>query len=220
VIVKGAGVIERLGEARSVLLDKTGTVTVGAPGVERVDSLDGLAGQELPRLAASLDQLSAHSIAEALVHEAQARRLELSFPEQVVEGRGQGIEGRVDGRRVAVGSPAWLHDRGYDGLTEALAALDRGANVLVGVEGRLAGAITMGDRLRDDARELVPALRRAGIRHVALATGDRASVAGRIGSALGVDRVYAEQAPEDKFELVRALRSRPELRPVVMVGDV
>src|SRR5207244_8637958 len=180
--------------------------------VEEVVALDGLPQAELLRLAASVDQLSVHPLAEALVHEAQARRLSLSFPREVVERRARGIEGRVDGRRVAVGSAGWLRERGYEGT-----AVD--AQVLVGVDGRLAGAVTIADRLRPDARDLVPALRAAGISHVALATGDRTAVAAQIGSALGVDRVYGEQTPEDKLAVVRALRARPELRPVVMVGD-
>ncbi len=223
VIVKGAAAIERLGEARSVLLDKTGTVTLGEPAVEHVLPLDGLAAPEILRLAASVDQLSVHSIAEAIVHAAQADELELTFPERVVEGRGQGIEGSVDGQRVTVGSPAWLGERGYDGVADALERRagpgDGDAGVLVGVDGRLVGSIILDDRPRGGAAELVPALRAAGVRHVALATGDRAAAAERIGRALGVDRVYAEQTPEHKLELVRALHARPGLTPVVMVGD-
>ncbi|MGH2995183.1 MAG: HAD-IC family P-type ATPase, partial [Gaiellaceae bacterium] len=103
VIVKGGAAIEKLGAARTVLLDKTGTLTLGTPEVERVVVFDGLDQEEMLRLAASVDQLSAHSLAEALVHAAQTQGLRLSFPEQVEEGRGQGAEGRVDGRRVAVG---------------------------------------------------------------------------------------------------------------------
>jgi cation transport ATPase len=153
-----------------------------------------------------------HSLTEALVHEAQARRLALSFPTDVVEGHGRGIEGRVDGRRVAVGSVGWLRDRGYEGSPPG------DAHVLVGVDGRLVGTVTLGDRLRPDALDLVPALRAAGVRHIALATGDRAAVAEQIGGALGVDRVYGDQSPEDKLALVKQLRARPELQPVAMVG--
>ena len=83
----------------------------------------------------------------------------------------------------------------------------------------MAGLIEMADRLRPDARDLVARLRAAGIRHVALASGDRAEVAERIGREAGVDRVYAEQSPEAKLELVRALQVDPAARPVVMVGD-
>ena len=224
VIVKSGGVIERLGEARSVLLDKTGTLTLGLPGVERVVVFDGVDPDELLRLAASVDQLSAHVLAEALVHDAEARGAVLVAPEHVQEGRGQGVEGTVAGRRVVVGSSSWLRARGYAGAEAAASTLDGGldggmARILVGVDGALAGAIVMGDHVRADAHNLVDELHGVGIRHVAMATGDRAPVAEAVGAALGVDRVYAEQSPSDKLEIVRSLRADPALRPVVMVGD-
>ena len=224
VIVKGSGVIEKLGRAQSVLLDKTGTVTLGAPALERVVAFDGTSEDDVLRLAASVDQLSAHVLAEALVRAAEDRALRLAAPEDVVEGRGQGIEGRVDGRRVTVGSAAWLAQRGYGGADAAARSLDGTvapglATILVGVEGAVAGAIVMGDRLRDDASGLVDGLREQGIRHVALATGDRRAVGEAVGATLGVDRTYAELAPEDKMAIVRELRADPSLVPVVMVGD-
>jgi heavy metal translocating P-type ATPase len=224
VIVKGGGVIEKLGEARTVLLDKTGTVTLGSPAVEDVVALNGLPSAELLRLAASVDQLSAHVLAEALVHDAIARGFLLTAPEHVEERPGQGIEGSVAGRRVAVGSSSWLRERGYAGAEEAARRLDAivapgRARILVGVNGDVAGAVVMADRLRTDSHDLVDRLRANAIRHVALVTGDRASVAEAVGSALAVDRVYAEQTPEGKLDVVRALRARPELRPVIMVGD-
>ncbi|HSJ94947.1 MAG TPA: HAD-IC family P-type ATPase, partial [Gaiellaceae bacterium] len=102
VIVKGGGAIEALGESRTALLDKTGTVTVGEPDIERVVPLDGRSPDEILRLAASLDQHSAHVLAEALVHGAEARGLELSPPGSTNETAGQGIAGVVDGHEVAV----------------------------------------------------------------------------------------------------------------------
>ncbi len=216
VVIKGAGVIERLGEARSVLLDKTGTVTVGAPTVGRIDAEGPVAADEMLRLAASLDQVSAHTVARALVHEAQNRELTLHAPEAAVERPGAGIEGLVDGRRVEVGNASWLRDRGYDG--DAIAAADPDG-VAVAVDGVFAGVIGIGDPLRPDAAGLVPALRRAGIRHVALATGDHGARADQVGAALGVDRTYADQSPEDKLDLVQKLRANADLSPVIMVGD-
>jgi heavy metal translocating P-type ATPase len=217
VVIKGAGVIERLGEARSVLLDKTGTVTVGAPTVGRIHAAGSVPADEMLRLAASLDQLSAHTVARALVHEAQNRELALHAPQAVVERPGAGIEGQVDGRRVEVGNVSWLRDRGYDG--DIIAGVDDLDGVAVAVDGAFAGVIGIGDPLRPDAGDLVPALRRAGIRHVALATGDHRTRADEIGAALGVDRTYADQAPEDKLDLVRTLRANADLNPVIMVGD-
>ena len=223
VIVKGGAAIEGLGRARSVLLDKTGTLTLGEPEVERVVALDGLAADELLRLAASVDQLSAHVLAEALVHHAEARGLRLELPEEVAERPGQGIAGLVGGRQVAVGSAAWLRERGYPDPATALDEVSDGgagrARVLVGIDGRLAGVLLMGDRLRDDARATVDRLRAAGIRDVTLVTGDRRPVAEAVGRQAGVDRVLAEQEPEDKLRVVRAMKADRELAPVVMVGD-
>ncbi|HUH15625.1 MAG TPA: heavy metal translocating P-type ATPase [Gaiellaceae bacterium] len=219
VIVKGAAAIEQLGRARTVLLDKTGTLTVGTPRVERVARFDGRGEAELLRLAASLDQLSAHPLAEALVREAAARGLGLSFPSRVEERPGHGIEGDVDGRRVTVGDAIWLAERGYAGADATPLADEGRVTVLVGVDGRLSGALVLADRLRDDARAAVDELRGAGIAHIAMVTGDRRAVGEEIGRALGVDRVYAERTPEDKLEVVRAVQRQPGLRPVVMVGD-
>ena len=220
VIVKGGATIEKLGRARSVLLDKTGTLTRGRPGIEEVRSVNGLAPDALLRLAASVDQLSAHVLAEALVHGAEARGIELLFPEGVVEDPGQGIEGRVDGRRVAVGSADWLRRRGYsnagsDSLIDEKVA-PGWARILIGVDGSLAGAVLMADRVREDAAELTSALRAAGIARIGLVTGDQRAVGEAVGSRVGVDRVYSGCSPEDKIEVVREAR---EGGTVVMVGD-
>jgi heavy metal translocating P-type ATPase len=221
VIVKGGGVIEQLGEAKTVLLDKTGTLTLGTPRIEHVLVPDGLPEGELIRLAASLDQLSAHPLAEGLVHQALGRGLELSFPEQVTEEPGRGITGVVEGRHVAVGSETWLRACGFepDGPRWDSGAFPGRATIAVAVDGRAAGAIVMADRVREDAPRLVKELREVGIRHVAMVTGDRATVGEEVGRELGLDRVYPEQTPDEKLAVVRSMQSRPDLSPVVMVGD-
>jgi heavy metal translocating P-type ATPase len=224
VIVKGGGAIETLGRARTVLFDKTGTLTVGTPDIQEIVDFGGRGAAELLRLAASVDQLSAHVLGEALVATARDAGLSLSPPIAARENPGQGIAGTVDGRRVHVGSRAFLISEGYgaDEVTGASMAVGKGsgeAHVLVGVDGELAGVIVMADELRPDATDVVRQLRNEGIRHVAMASGDRASVAERVGRQLGVDRVYSEQSPQDKLEVVRRLRADPALGPVVMVGD-
>ena len=218
VVVKGAGTIEQLGEARSVLLDKTGTVTLGHPELERLVPVEGAESDESLRLAASLDQLSAHPLAKALVDAAAQRNLPLAIPERVEEAFGKGVRGTVGDHSVLVGSASWLRDHGIEPAVPG--DLDGGAaKVLVAVDGRLAGVALIGDRLRSDSLDLVPRLREAGVRHVAIVTGDKAIVAEAVGETLGVDRVYAEQTPEEKLDVVRALHRRPDLRGVVMVGD-
>jgi heavy metal translocating P-type ATPase len=224
VIVKGAGAIETLGQARTVLFDKTGTLTVGTPEVRDVVTRGDHQTGELLALAASVDQMSAHVLGEALVRAAMYARLTLTTPTNVHEKPGQGIEGILDGRKVAVGSRAFIRSVGVPADEIASAAVLRGhgsgeAHVLVGIDGHVAGVIVMADELRPEAERIVERLRAEGIRHVAMASGDRRSVAERIGRELGVDRVYADQSPEEKLEVVRRLRADPELSPVIMVGD-
>ena len=224
VIVKGAGAIETLGEARTVLFDKTGTLTVGTPDVQEIVPLANLGRGEVLRLAASVDRMSTHVLGEALVQAAGSAGLALAEPERVREEPGQGITADVDGHRVTVGSREFLVAEGYDrdevaGTSLAVGRGSGEAHVLVGVDAQLAAVIVMADELRPDAERIVERLRAEGVRHVAMATGDRRSVAERIGRELGVDRVYAEQSPEEKLEVVRRLRDDPSLAPVVMVGD-
>ena len=218
VMVKGATTIEQLGEARSVLLDKTGTVTLGRPELDRVVTVDGLSPDDALRLAASLDRLSSHPLAKALVAAAEQRDLALTIPEDVEESIGSGVLGTVEGHRVLVGSSDWLRRHGIEPRIPP--DTDHGAaKVLIAVDERLAGIALIGDRLRDDSADLVHKLHDVGVRYVALITGDKLSVATAVGERLGVDRVYADQTPEQKLEVVRALREQPELQRVVMVGD-
>jgi heavy metal translocating P-type ATPase len=224
VIVKGAGAVETLGQARTVLFDKTGTLTVGTPEVREVLGRDGFEPGELLRLAASVDQMSAHVLGEALARAALDAGLSLTAPSDVSEEPGQGIQGTVDGRRIAVGSRAFVRAAGVPGEEVASAVLMTGwgsgeAHILVGVDGHVRGLIVMADELRADAGQIVERLRAEGVRHVAMVSGDRRSVAERIGRELGVDRVYSDQSPAQKLEVVERLRDDPELRPVIMVGD-
>ena len=223
VIVKGGAAVEQLGEAQTVVLDKTGTLTLGLPEIERlepsttVDSDEALGSplarpalRPLPRGGARACRSETRPRAE-LPRERQGR----ARPgRRGGRGRPQGCRGQC---RVAAVTR-------YDVPDRSVAELDaeNGAGsgtVLVGVDGRLAAAVILADHLRPDASGLVDGLRAAGIRHVAMATGDRAAVAEEIGRAVGVDRVYAEQSPEEKLELVRSLQADSALRPVVMVGD-
>ena len=224
VIVKGAAAIETLGEARTVLFDKTGTLTVGTPELREIVARGGWDAADVLRLAASVDRLSAHVLGEALVGAAKEADLELTMPAEVREEPGQGIEGRVNGHRVAVGSRSFARTSGVPEaeIVSTASTTTRGsgeAHVVVAIDGHVAGVIVMADELRPDADRIVERLRAEGVRHVAMISGDRRSVAERVGRELGVDRVYAEQSPEEKLEVVRRVAADPDLRPVIMVGD-
>jgi heavy metal translocating P-type ATPase len=218
VVVKSAGTIEKLGLAHTVLLDKTGTLTLGQPILTRIAPADGFDPDETLRLAASLDRLSAHPLANALVDGARSRGLGLGEATDTEEVFGRGIHGSVDGHDVVVGSRRLLIEHGVDPTLPN--AVDTGATkILVAVDGTLAGVALVDDQLRGDAADLVGRLRTEGVDHVALVTGDKAVVASRIGDALQLDRVYADQSPEQKLDVVRALQSQSKLGAVVMVGD-
>jgi heavy metal translocating P-type ATPase len=223
VIVKGAGVLERLGTTSTVLLDKTGTITSGDPEIEEVVELGAMPGEEMLRLAASLDQLSAHVLAESIVRGTVERGIRLATPTGVSEEPGRGITGVVDGRHVTLGSSGWLEAHGFDSVRDHARALDDGhgagrAKILVGIDGALEGVIVMADHLRPGASVIARELREAGVEHVALVSGDRIEVAREVASSLGIDEVYAEQGPEDKLQVVRDARERAS-GTVVMAGD-
>ena len=220
ILVKGGGALEVLARGSVLALDKTGTISGGAPQVFEVIPFGRYSGDELLRLAASLDLASAHVLAAALVRAARERGIGLTFPRDVREELGAGIRGQVDGHRVAVGQAAWvaagmplpapgrrLRRRGYlEGL----------ATVFVAVDDVVEGALLLEDPIRPDAPRTVRALRRAGFRKVVLISGDRLDVAEIVGAAVGVDVVLAERSPADKVAAVRALRGEGV---TVMVGD-
>ena len=223
IVVKGGGAIEALGDAGTILLDKTGTLTRGEPEISRIAPLDGVDPDRLLFYAASLDQASAHVLAESLAAAARGRGLELSRPAGTVEEPGQGIEGLVEGRRVVLGRLAWVEDRLAGPLD---ADLERrlghrtpgSATVTVAIDGQPAGSIELADPLREDAAEMIATVRESGIDRLVLVTGDDRRVAERVAGSVGLDDVYAECSPERKLELVRTERERGG-GAVVMVGD-
>ena len=219
VIVKGGGALETLARTRTVLLDKTGTVTTGRPRVLEVEAFDGTDPDEAVRLAASLDQVSAHVFAPAIVELGRARGLELTFPQEVSEVPGIGIGGRVDGRQVRVGRADWVAEGRLTPAAEAVrrrTAVEGLSSVFVAADGRLLGALLLDDPLRTDVIRTVRGLRRLGVERVILVTGDRTDVAELIAAAIDVDGVLAERTPSDKVAAVAEARDGGV---TTMVGD-
>ncbi|MBI4924074.1 MAG: cadmium-translocating P-type ATPase [Devosia nanyangense] len=217
VLVKNGGVFEALAGVRVAILDKTGTLTRGTAEVAEVRPAAGFADDDVLRLAASLDQASGHPVAATLVRAAQAAGIELASPSGVVELPGVGIEGVVEGRKVAVGGDRYVGERAGGDDPLALHPRDSvAATIAVAVDGRLAGVIVLEDRVRPDAAALIAALRAAGVRKVVLASGDRRAVAGAVGKDLGVDELLAEMTPADK---IAAVHREAKFGRTMMVGD-
>jgi heavy metal translocating P-type ATPase len=220
IVVKGGGALELLARAKILVLDKTGTVTVGAPVLSSIESFGVSDPDQILGLAASLDQVSPHVLAGPILKAASDRKLTLSFPEEVTEELGSGIRGRVNGVEVALGKCEWVQPG-----SSALPAVHRLSNrtlmegsssVFVAINGELAGALVLEDLIRPDAAVTLRALRRVGFEKIVMLTGDHEDVAKVVGAALGVDKVFAERSPEEKVEAVKAAR---EGGVNVMVGD-
>jgi heavy metal translocating P-type ATPase len=222
VVVKGGAVLERLAQCTTVLLDKTGTLTSGMPALAAVVEAGQWPAQRLLTFAASLDQVSQHVLAAAVVRAAMRRGGELTLPAEVEEQAGQGIRGTVDGHQVAVGKANWCGvDRladmpGWVKVARRRARLDGALTVFVAVDGVPAGVLVLDDPVRPDAGRTIRALRASGISRVVMLTGDRADVADQVGVVIGVDEVLAERTPAEKLDAVRLERRRA---PTVMVGD-
>ncbi len=218
VVIKGGGALERLAAATVMVVDKTGTLTRGRPEVADIVTAGGDADEPL-RLAASLDQMSAHVLAGPIVAAALARGLALERAGEVEEIHGQGVVGTVAGRRVRVGRAGWILTGDappWVARVRRRAALDGSMTVLVEVDGVAAAMLTLQDPIRPDAPRMVRALREAGITRVVLATGDRPDVAQAVGRIVGVDEVLADCTPADKLA---ALAREAERGATVMVGD-
>jgi heavy metal translocating P-type ATPase len=220
VLIKGGGMLERLAQAKVLFFDKTGTLTGGRARLVSVEADPAFSAADVLRITASLDQLSQHVIAEAVVTAARARGLPLAMPSTVEEQPGAGLTGIVEGKRVAVGSHAYvcqyaapadwgrrfLHRMSYEGAT----------GVFVSVDGRMAGALLMADEIRPETPRALRLLRKAGVERIVMLAGDRRDVAQTIGAALGVDEVLADQTPADKLEAVETSRAQCT---TIMVGD-
>ncbi|WP_373202746.1 heavy metal translocating P-type ATPase [Mycobacterium marinum] len=217
VVIRGGGALENLGHATTLMMDKTGTLTMGRPSVVDVVSAPGSGGTELLRQAASVDQLSPHVLAEAIVTEALNRGLQLSLPADVVEEPGRGVSATIDGRRLTVGKLSADTATGpWARAAVNRARLDGAAIAWVCVDGDPQGAVLLRDPLRRQAPRTMRRLRQAGFTRLILLTGDRAEPTREVAAILGLDEVYADQSPADKFSAVRAETQRAV---TVMVGD-
>ena len=220
VVVKGGGALERLAAGRVMLFDKTGTLTRGRPGLADVVTAAGrMDADELLRLAASLDQVSAHVLASTIVTAATSRGLALEMPADVREVHGYGLEGTVGGHRVRLGKATWIVGSGPPRWVRQVrrrADLDGSLTVFAAVDDEPAGAFLLQDPIRPDAPRMVRALREAGITRVVLVTGDRADIADMVGRVVGADTVLAGCDPADKLA---AIERESAHGATIMVGD-
>jgi heavy metal translocating P-type ATPase len=213
IIVKGGGVLESLARARTVVFDKTGTLTHGAPSISRVCPEPGFTEDELLAVAASAEQYSSHVLAAAVLLAAESRNLPLQRTDAAEEVPAHGVVAEFGDRVVVVGKLAFVADSAPDAYPANLAGDELA--IYLAVDGRFAGSIVAGDRVRDNARATVQAFGRLGVQESMMLTGDTRPAANHVARLVGITRVRADCLPIDKVDAVRGIRERP----VIMVGD-
>jgi P-type E1-E2 ATPase len=201
---------------RTLILDKTGTLTDGRRQIISIDSHYSMGEDDILRLAAALDQASKHPVAQAIVAAAKARGLALPVPTEVVEIPGEGVVGSVEGHKVFVGGDDFVARCVGQPSGNHPALVAGSVIVAVAADGHIVGHLVMADPLREGTGAMLAGLRREGIERILLATGDRAAVAERVTEGLGLDGLRAGLSPDQKVLLVLTER---KYGPVMMVGD-
>lgn len=222
ILVKAGSSIENVGKVDVVALDKTGTLTIGKPSVQKVISLNEKSRDEILSLAASAERFSEHPIGRAIVQASEKESIPLHEPKDFEVLPGFGVKASVKGEQIILGTQNLLVEQGV--VWEAthnsqLEALEReGYTVIpVGVGKKLEGFIALQDTPREEARKAIADLKKAGIREVIMITGDNLFAAEKIAAQLGLDRYFAQVLPQDKLKIIRDLQA--EGHRVLFAGD-
>ncbi|WP_277753804.1 heavy metal translocating P-type ATPase [Muricoccus nepalensis] len=220
VLIRSAEALERMEKVDTLVVDKTGTLTVGKPEVVAVVPGPGLTEAEVLPLAASLERSSEHPLAAAIVAAAHKRGVELQEPGDFASITGKGVSGTVSGRRVALGNARLMSDLGVD-LGDLAARADDlrqegGSALFLAVDGKPGGVIAVADPIKETTPNALRSLRAEGI-HIVMLTGDNATTAAAVARKLGIDEFQGDVLPEDKHRIVRELKQKG--RVVAMAGD-
>jgi Cu+-exporting ATPase len=220
VLIRGGEVLERARLLNVVVFDKTGTLTEGQPSVTDIRPLGGRGEDEVLMLAASAEADSEHPLGKAVRVEAESRGLAVTRPTSFEAVPGRGVEATVDGRRLVLGNPAFMMEKGFaetDFAAETGELAGQGkTSMVLAVDGAPAGVIALADTLKEGAGEAVAELLDMGM-EVYMITGDNERTARTIAAQAGIGNVLAEVLPQDKAGEVKRLQG--EGRVVAMVGD-
>lgn len=227
VLVKGGAFLESLGRLRAIALDKTGTLTEGKPSVQFSKILSGFSEKDFLMVATSLEKLSSHPIAEAVVEYANKKNV---LPQEVINFNtltGLGIEGEINGHTYFLSNHTWVHELGIctPELEALLTNLERQAmtTVVVGhkphsnCSGEVIGVLGLADRIKENSKKSIQALKEVGIEYITVISGDNQSTTEAVGEKVGISHARGHLMPDDKVSEIKKLVSKYKF--VGMVGD-
>lgn len=222
VLVKGGIFIEEAGKIDTLLVDKTGTFTLGTPTVMEIAGFNGFSEAEVIHLAAIGEKYSEHPLARAIIKHAKERRAEIPEPEEFKAEVGKGVIARFDGKSLLVGKEELLEDQGImlDQKVKAQMQLQREQGrtiMLVAQAGAVIGLISIADKVRPGIRDVILLFKEIGIKNVTMLTGDNAVTAQRVAEEIGVDDFRANMLPEEKQQVVAEMQKQG--KKVAMIGD-
>jgi heavy metal translocating P-type ATPase len=216
VLVKAAGTLEVLARVKTLLIDKTGTLTSGRARLTAVEPVEAACPPDLLKLAGSLAQASQHVMSEAIAEAAVTKGCQLEAPAEILEAPGEGLSGRVGDRRIVLGQPAYVARETSKAPVHDRSRKVGSSVVAVGVDGVYAADLVFEDAVRPEALSTLLAFRDRGIDRIVIVTGDRAEVAEAVAIGLPIDLVVSNTTPAGKVEAVRAEAANG---PTLMVGD-
>jgi P-type Cu+ transporter len=215
-IVKGGVHLETLGRVDTVVLDKTGTLTLGKPDVQKVLPAASVSEEIVLATAAAAELRSEHPLGKAIITYARRRKCNIAEPSSFAYTPGRGIQAKIGGHDVLVGNLLWLNDNGIKAQATSEEEAEAGTEIFIAEDGKLLGSIIVADTIRPEAQRATATLHDMGVRTVLL-TGDARRVAAAVGKKLGIEEIEAELLPEQKLQRVRALVAQKRI--VAMVGD-
>jgi Cd2+/Zn2+-exporting ATPase len=221
ILIKGGAYLEQMGRLKTLLLDKTGTLTHGRPKVIEINALDGMDGKEVLYWAAIAEKRSEHPLARAITEKAEELGLSVPHPQSFENFRGKGVKVQWNSKTIIVGSSEMMKGEGAEIPESAKALLESKQSegmtpLLIAADRRLLGIISIADTLREGAKEAIKQIRGQGVSEIWMLTGDSALVADRIGRELGI-RYEAKLLPEDKVMSIKEWKRKG--RVVAMIGD-
>jgi Zn2+/Cd2+-exporting ATPase len=220
ILIKNVGDIELAAKINAFVFDKTGTLTTGKLAVSRLAPMEGTTAAELLRVAGSAEKYSNHPTAKALAQLAAEAGVPLSEPKDFSESAGRGVSAHIDGAKVIIGRAQWLKDQGVTG--DFLKSVDLNETegfslIFVARAGKCIGWVGLQDQTRPEAREALAQLKAAGVRRIAMISGDRQPVATRVANEIGCEEAIGECLPQNKVEFVRQIKAKGYR--VAVIGD-